>query len=95
MARSRTTSVSSTGGGVALPPPNFVHTPDHGGPGYQPTVSSGAGSYHSFVFQLFFLRHVRFTTVHFIPLSDSQRYTLYLWPIPNGTLYTFVRATMR
>ena len=44
VARSRTTSVSSTGGGGALPPPSFVHTPDHGGPGFQPAVSSGAGS---------------------------------------------------
>ena len=92
MARSRTTSVSSTGGGVALPPPSFVHTPDHGGPGYQPIVSSGAGSYYSFVFQPFFLRHVRFTTVHFIPLSDSQRYTLYLCPGNDEVIYLIFRA---
>lgn len=41
--RMRTLSQSSTGGGSGLPPVGFKHTPDHGGPGHTPVVSSGAG----------------------------------------------------
>lgn len=46
--RTRTISQSSTSGpggagGVPLPPVGFHHTPDHGGPGHKPAVSSGAG----------------------------------------------------
>jgi len=40
--RTRTMSQSSTGG-PGIPQAKFVHTPDHGGPGHTPTVSSGPG----------------------------------------------------